>query len=71
MVSCRNIFKEFGILPLVKQYLFSLLLFVSYSKALFSLNIHSHTIATRQSQNLHLPQANLTVYQKEVYCAGI
>jgi hypothetical protein len=40
-VSCRNIFKELGILPLVLQYLFSLLLFVSYNKALFSSNIDS------------------------------
>jgi hypothetical protein len=70
-VSCRNIFKEFGILPLASQYLFSLLLFVSYNKPLFSSNIESHTIATRQSQDLYLPQANLTVYQKGVYYMGI
>jgi hypothetical protein len=70
-VSCRNIFKELGILPLASQYLFSLLLFVSYNKALSSSNIDSHTIATRQSQDVYLPQANLTVYQKGVYYAGI
>jgi hypothetical protein len=57
-VSCTNIFKELGILPLVSKYLFSLLLFVLYYKALFSSNIDSHTIATRQSQDLYLPQAN-------------
>jgi hypothetical protein len=50
---------------------FSFLLFVSYKKALFSSYIDSHTIATRQSQDLYLPQANLTVYQKGVYYAGI
>jgi hypothetical protein len=71
MVSCRNIFKDLGNLPRASQYLFSLLLFVSYNKALFSSNIDSHTIATSQSQNLHLTQANLTVYQKGVYYAGI
>jgi hypothetical protein len=70
-VSCRNIFKELGILPLASQYLFSLLLFVSYNKTLFSSNIDSHTIATRQSLDLYLPQANLTVYQKGVYYVGI
>jgi hypothetical protein len=37
----------------------------------FSSNIDSHTIATRQSQDLYLPQANLTVDQKGVYYAGI
>jgi hypothetical protein len=70
-VSCRNMFKELGILPLASQYLFSLLQFVSYNKALFSSNIDSHIFATRQSQDLYLPQANLTVYQKGVYYVGI
>jgi hypothetical protein len=67
----NNIFKELGILPTALQFLFSLLLFVSYNKALFSSNIDSHTIATRQSQDLYLPQANLNVYQKGIYYAGI
>jgi hypothetical protein len=71
MASCRNIFKELGILPLKSQYLFSLLLFVSYNKALLSSDIDAHNIATGQSQNLHLPQANLTVYWKGVYYAVI
>jgi hypothetical protein len=70
MVSCRNMFKELGILPLASQYLFSSLLFVSYNKALFSSNIDSHTIATRWSHDLHLPQANLTVYLKGIYYVG-
>jgi hypothetical protein len=34
-------------------------------------NIDSHTVDTRQSQDLYLPQVNLTVYQKGVYYAGI
>jgi hypothetical protein len=53
-VSCRNIFKELGILPLASQYLFSLLLFVSYNKALFSSNIDSHTIATKVKTCIYL-----------------
>jgi hypothetical protein len=57
VVSCRNIFKELDILPLASQYLFSLLLFISYNKDVFQSNIDSHTTA----QNLHFPQANLTV----------
>jgi hypothetical protein len=66
MVSWRNIFKELAVLPLASQYLFSLLLFVSYNKALFQSDTDSHTVATRQSQNLHLPDTNLTGYQKAV-----
>jgi hypothetical protein len=45
-------------------------MFVSYNNTLFLPNIDSHTIATRQSQDLHLPQANLTINQKGVYYAG-
>jgi hypothetical protein len=70
-VSCRNIFKELGILPFSSQYIFSLLVFVLQNKVLFPSNIDSHTIDTRQRQDLHLPQANLTIYKKGVYYAGI
>jgi hypothetical protein len=70
-ISCRNIFKELGILLFVLQYLYSLLLFVLQNKALFPSNIDSHNTVTRQRQNLHLPQATLTIYQKGVYCVGI
>jgi hypothetical protein len=38
-VSCRNIFKELGILPLASQCLFSLLLFVLYNKTLFFIKL--------------------------------
>jgi len=31
----------------------------------------NHNIDTRQRNNLHLPQANLTIYQKGVYYSGI
>jgi hypothetical protein len=30
-----------------------------------------HYVFTRQIKNLHLPQANLTMYQKGVYYSGI
>ena len=46
-------------------------MFVLQNKTLFPSNIDSHTIDTRQRQNLYLPQANLTIYQKGVYYAGI
>jgi hypothetical protein len=51
-VSCRNIFKELSILFLASQYLFSLLLFVSYNKALFSSNIDSHIICHQTKSRL-------------------
>jgi hypothetical protein len=48
-----------------------LLVLVLQTKALFPSNTDSHTIDTRQRQDLYLPQANLTIYQKGVYFAGI
>jgi hypothetical protein len=70
-VSCRNIFKDLDILPLASQYIFSLSMFVLQNKTLFPSNIDSHSIDTRQGQNLYLPQANLTIYQKGAYYVGI
>jgi hypothetical protein len=70
-VSCRNIFKELGILPFGSQYIFLLLRFVLQNKVLFPSNIDSHTTDTRQRQDLYPPQANLTIYKKGVYYAGI
>jgi hypothetical protein len=46
-------------------------MFVLQNKTLFPSNIDSHTVDTRQRQNLYLPQANLTIYQKGAYYAGI
>jgi hypothetical protein len=70
-VSCRNLFKKLRILPLTSQYLISLLMFVVRNKNHFSTNIENHNINTRQRNNLHLPQANLTIYQKGFYNSGI
>jgi hypothetical protein len=70
-VSCRNIFKDLNILSFASQYIFLLLVFVLQNKVLFSSNIDSHTIDTRRRQDLYLPKAKLTIYQKGVYYAGI
>jgi len=47
------------------------LLFVVQNKNLFSTSIENHNIDIRQRDNLYLPQANLTIYQKEAYYLGI
>ena len=49
----------------------SLLMFVVQNKNLFSTSIENHNMDTRQRNNLYLPQANLTIYQKEAYYLGI
>ena len=46
-------------------------MFVVQNKHFFLRNNENHNIDTRQRNNLHLPQANLTVYQKGAYYSGI
>jgi hypothetical protein len=69
--SCRGLFKKLNILPLISQYMYSLLMFVINNKDLFKTNLEHHNIFTRQINNLHLVQVNLTMYQKVVYYSGI
>ena len=67
----ENLFKKLEILPLTSQYMLSLLLFVVQNKNFFLTNNENHNIDTRQRNNLYLPQANLTIYQKGAYYLGI
>jgi hypothetical protein len=67
----RDLFKKLHILPLTSQYLLSLLMFVVQHKDLFITSIESHNLETRQSNNLYIPQANLSIYQKGAYYSGI
>ena len=45
-------------------------MFVVLNKDLSSKNIANQNIDTRQRNNLHLPQANLNIYQKAAYYSG-
>jgi hypothetical protein len=45
--------------------------FTVQNKNLYSTNIDNHNSDTRQRNNLYLPQANLTIYQKAAYYSGI
>ena len=45
-------------------------MFVVQNKKFFSTNNENHNIDTRQRNNLYLPQANLTIYQKGAYYLG-
>ena len=70
-VSCRNLFKKLGILPLASLYIFYLMLFVVQNKHLFILNSDNYTRSTRQVNNLYYPTASLTLYQHGVYYMGV
>jgi hypothetical protein len=63
---CRNLFKELIILPLMTQYILSLLTFVSNNRDQYFTNSEIHNINTRYTSNLHLRRAHLNIYQKGV-----
>jgi len=44
---------------------------VWFKKNLFLANNENHNLDTRQRNNLYLPRANLTIYQKGAYYLGI
>jgi hypothetical protein len=69
--SYRELFKKFNILPLASKFLFSLLSFVVDNIETFQTNSDIHHISTRYRYNLHVPNTNLSKYQKGVYYSGI
>jgi hypothetical protein len=65
--TCRQLFKKLGILPLMSQYIFSLLLLIVHNKALFQMNSEMHSINTRHISGFHWPLVSLTTYKNETY----
>jgi hypothetical protein len=69
--SCRNLLKKLNILPLMSQYILSLLTFVSNNKEQYFRNSEIYNINIRHTSNLHLPKAYLNIYLKGIYYSGI
>jgi hypothetical protein len=69
--SCQNLFKELHVLPLQSQYIFSLLMLTVKNRDCYISNSDVHTCNTRFNHNLHLPVANLTIFQKGGWYSGI
>jgi hypothetical protein len=69
--SCRGLFEKFNILPLASEFLLSLSSFVVDNIEKFQANSDNHNISTRYRYNLHLPNTNLSKYQKSVYYTRI
>jgi len=69
--SCQQLYKDLNILPIWSQYIYSILLFVTKNKDQFLSNSQVHKINTRQTFDLYVPTANLTIYQKGIYYSGI
>jgi hypothetical protein len=60
----RNLFKELNILPLKSQYILSLFFFVANNKSYFMTNSENFSMPTIHSNDLHLPQTKLVIFQK-------
>ena len=69
--SCRQLFEDLNILPIQSQYIYLIRLFVTKNKDQFLSNSQVHKINTRQTSDLFVPTANLTIYQKCFYYSGI
>jgi len=67
LATCRNLFKNLKILPLISQYIFSIAMFVIKHKQQLTLNSEIHNINTRQHLNLHQPSPNLTGFIHGIY----
>jgi hypothetical protein len=69
--SCREAFKDWGILPLQSQYIFSLLIFVVNNMGFYHSTSQIHGFNTRHNFDLYRPQTNLSVCQTGPYYFGI
>jgi hypothetical protein len=62
--SCRKLFWKFHILPLASEFILCLLSFVVENLDKFQINTDAHNLNTRYKYDLHMPNTNLTKYQK-------
>ena len=65
--SCRNLFRDYQILTLPCEYIYSLMAFYFKNRDKFTSNVQIHDINTRRRHDLHMPSASLTCFQKGVY----
>ena len=69
--SCRKLFFNIEILPLLSQYILSLLLFLIKIMNQFMVNSEIYHIDTRQHANFQHISMNVTKYQKGEYYLGV
>jgi hypothetical protein len=67
---CREAFKNMEIMTLYSQYIYLLFLYTVNTKHLFDSNKKIHNYKTWNNNNLRLPLANLTKFNKGAHIAG-
>jgi hypothetical protein len=65
--SCRQLFKNWGILPFYSQYIVSLMLFVVRNAHLYIMNQDTHGVNTRHNTDFHFPIVRLTAIKEGAY----
>jgi hypothetical protein len=68
--SCRNVFKELGILHVQCQYILSLV-FVMDNQKNFQTNLSVYRLDTRNTNHLYLPIASLLCFQRDVAYSAV
>jgi hypothetical protein len=69
--SCTLLFQSLEILAVSSQYILSLTRFLLHNLETCKFNITVHGINKKNILQLHKPTANLTLFQKGVYCTSI
>jgi hypothetical protein len=69
--SFRKIFRNLDILTLPCLYIYSLMRFVLNHFDSCQVNLSVHGINTRSKNLLHMPNANLSSFQREVFYSGM
>jgi hypothetical protein len=69
--TCRHIFKQNNIMTFYSNYIYSLIFFALTNKKFFDLNTHIHHHNTRNKDNIHLTNINLTKVKKVSYFSCI
>jgi hypothetical protein len=69
--SCRQLLKNWGILPFYSQCIFSLMMIVVKNVYLYTTNQELHGINTKQNTDLHLISVRLTAFKEWAYFTGM
>jgi hypothetical protein len=69
--SCRGLFRKLKILPLSRQYILYLMLFVIDNLKDFPTNAYVHSLDTRNKNQLRLPTVRLACVQRRISYSGV
>jgi hypothetical protein len=69
--SCREHFRDMYILPLKSHYIYYLMMFIVKNREIIDISKVHYEINTRHITDIHMTQANLSIYKKGAYYSGV